>query len=327
MNPAVLWTTVFFFLVLFLTIPFVGPIQALPEPQEPFGSTKQEPTAAQDAAKDSELRIVYVAVVDKNRVPITDLKFEDFTIRENGVPQQIVDVTPTSETPLVLGVLVDVSGSASGQSSRHEKLNVLLQFLGSKVGKSEEAYITAFAMKPLRLTGITSNPLDLQAGLREVDTAHPIGSTALYDSVISAASTLPPDLPGRKILIVLSDFEDNSSGHGLDGAIFGVQKSGTAVFALVEINELNLRERRVTRVSKAARQFAEETGGTAYFIRTPKDMGIALEHLQLLLRSSYAVKYHAGAATKKDGSVPLKIEVHRKDATVIATGQRPPALP
>ena len=78
---------------------------------------------------------------------------------------------------------------------------------------------------------------------------------------------------------------------------------------------------------KVAKRFAEESGGEAYSIESLKDVELALQNLQLLLRNSYAVKYQAIAQPNKDGKVSLRIEVHRKDVKLIATRQRPPAFP
>jgi VWFA-related protein len=320
-------TAVRLILVLLPAILLAGTFHALAVPQEPPGAPTQAPIARQDAARDSDIRVAYVAVMDKKRAPISDLKYEDFSVRENGVPQQLVDVSLASESPLVVGVMVDVSGSTAVEQSRHERLNVLLGFLASSVGSNREAYITAFGMSSLRLTGITNNPAELQAGLKQVDNAHPYGGTALFDSLITVVSTMPPELPGRKILLVMSDFEENSSHHRLDETILRAQQTGTTIFALVEPGDHPRFSRKPNRGSKLAQRFAEESGGEAYLIESPKDMEIALQHLQLLLKNSYAVKYHASAQPKKDGSVPLKIDVHRKDATLIATQQRPPALP
>jgi Ca-activated chloride channel homolog len=313
-------------LVLLPAILLSGAFYALAGLQVPSGRWTQT-SIAQNAANNSDIRVAYVTVMDNKRAPIADLKREDFSVIENGVSQQLVNVSHASEEPLILGVMIDVSGSAFVEKSRHERLNVLLRFLASAVGSNEEAYITAFGMSSLRLTGITNNPTELLAGLKQVDEAHPYGGTALFDSLITVVSTMPPGLLGRKILVVLSDFEENSSHHSLDEAIFRAQQTGTTVFALVEPGDHPRLSRKPNRGSKLAKRFAEESGGEAYLIESPKDMEIALQHLQLLLKSSYAVKYHASAQPKKDGSVPLKIDVHRKDATLIATHQRPPALP
>jgi hypothetical protein len=133
--------------------------------------TPAQTSASATATNESDIRVAYVAVLDKKGTPVADLKTEDFAITEDKIPQQVVSVSPSADSHLVLGAMIDVSGSAREDESLHDKLNALLRFLGTSVGGSEEAYIVAFASSSRRLTGITSNISELLSGLQEVDKA------------------------------------------------------------------------------------------------------------------------------------------------------------
>ena len=199
-----------------------------------------------------------------------------------------------------------------------------MRFLGAVVSGSQKAFLATFGPSLHGFTGITNDPVELQAGMKQIGEARISGSTALFDSLIEVMQVIPSDQRSRKTLLVISDFEDNSSHHSLDDAILRAQQTGTAIFAFMRLGEDPRRSRSANRGLRVAQRLAEETGGEAYRIESPKDMEIALQHLQLLLKSSYAVKYHASATPNKNGNVPLKIEVHRKDASVVAA-QRGPA--
>lgn len=268
--------------------------------------------------------MAYVAVLDKKGTPVTDLKAEDFSVTEDKIPQQIANVSSSADSRLVLGAMIDVSGSAREDESLHDKLNALLRFLAISVGGSEEAYLVAFASSSRRLTGITSNISELLFGLQEVDKANPYGPTALFDSLVSTVEWLPPGLAGRKVLLVLSDFEDNTSHQNLDKAIFDMQLTGAAVFAFVNFAKGHESDRSAKLGAKVSRRMAEETGGECYLIKSPQDMEAALHRMQLVLRNSYALSYHATARPRNDGSVPLKIETHRKDLQLVFIQLRPP---
>ena len=69
----------------------------------------------------------------------------------------------------------------------------------------------------------TANISELLSGLKQVDEANPYGPTALFDSLVSTVNLLPPSVSGRKVLVVLSDFEDNTSHQNLDKAIYDLQ--------------------------------------------------------------------------------------------------------
>ena len=59
-------------------------------------------------------------------------------------------------------------------------------------------------------------------------------------------------------------------------------------------------------------------------IKSPQDLEAALRRMQLVLKNSYALSYHATAKPRKDGSVPLKIETHRKEVQLVFSPLRPP---
>ena len=221
--------------------------------------TPAQTSASATATNESDIRVAYVAVLDKKGTPVADLKAEDFAITEDKIPQQVVSVSPSADSHLVLGAMIDVSGSAREDESLHDKLNALLRFLGTSVGGSEEAYIVAFASSSRRLTGITSNISELLSGLQEVDKANPYGPTALFDSLVSTVEWLPPELAGRKVLLVLSDFEDNASHQNLDKAIFDMQLTGAAVFAFVNFAKGHESDRSARLGAKVSRRMAEET--------------------------------------------------------------------
>ena len=145
--------------------------------------------------------------------------------------------------------------------------------------------------------------------------------------MLSTIQSLPPRTPGRKVLVVLSDFGDNSSHQNLDKTILDLQFAGTTVFALIELARGHESERASKLGLRVAREIAEETGGEAYPIESPQEMDAALRRVQLVLKNSYAVRYHATAQSAKDGKVSLKVEVHRAGVHILVTRQRPPATP
>jgi len=78
------------------------------------------------------------------------------------------------------------------------------------------------------------------------------------------------------VLLVLSDFEDNTSHQNLDKAILDMQLTGTAVFAFVNFAKGHESDRSARLGAKVSRRMAEETGGECYLIKSPQDMQAAL---------------------------------------------------
>jgi len=314
-------------LVCFLTIPVANTIHAIAKQQEPSGSFAQPLYGREPIAHEIDLRTVYVAVTEQTGNPISDLNREDFTVRENGVPQEILEVSPASPTPLLIGVMVDASGSTAEDESRHESLQAFSKFFANTLRDSDEAFVVAFGMSTLRLTGITHNFPELQAGLKEIDETHPVGGTALYDCLYTVAETMSQDQTRRKIIVVFSDFEDNSSRRTLEKTISHLQEMETWIFPLVKVDRKSRQSRRVKQAVRAGNLAARESGGVAYVSESPREQETALSHIQLVLRNSYALKYRATGTAKKGKSVAVKIEVQRKNAQIIAAEGRTATLP
>jgi len=273
------------------------------------------------------VRTLYVTVLDKTGKPISDLKHEDFSVRQNGVPQQVLDALPASATPLVIGVMVDVSGSRDAEGYRQQNLQVLSKFFASTVKDSEEAFVVSFGTSCRPMTDITNSVAALQAALGQIGNEHPHGQTALYDCLYEVADLMAQEQTRRKAILVFSDFWDTSSHRSLEDAILHAQNIGTAVFVFFnpqkDLPGPLVRDLQLTPAHQATR----ETGGMGYGFESPSGLESSLMHMQHLLENSYALKYRMRDNPQKGGRVKIKIEVRRKDTTVIASERLPSAIP
>jgi VWFA-related protein len=308
--------------VLFLTLLIAGTIQVFARERAQSDPMPQVQRAQGEPAAETEVKTAYVAVLDKNGNPVTDLRREDFSISENNVRQEIVEVASAAETPLVIAVVVDVSGSTHLKDSGGEQLRAFASFLSKTLQSSDEAFVTMFADSSERLRGVTNNLAELQGGLKKISEARRHGSTALYDCLVSAAETMPKEPGKRKVILAMSDFEDNTSRYSLEKTVLRMQKARTAVFPLLEIAGEPQNKRGMNQGLRAANETAKESGGAAYVFEKPQGLETALERIRGVLRNSYAVKYRASGQAKKGKSVAVKIEVQRKDEVVIAARGR-----
>src|SRR5258708_37552015 len=111
------------------------------------------------------------------------------------------------------------------------------------------------------------------------------GGTSLYDAVYAASeqllnkSPLPagPNPDVRRVLVVISDGDDNSSGHSRGEAVEMAQRAGVIIYSIststqwVNQNEEHDQAKRITRKYEKGEgdhvleQLALETGGRAFF--------------------------------------------------------------
>jgi VWFA-related protein len=295
-------------------------------PQTPPNSSPAIPQQSSDATPSGDVRKVYVAVADRDGTPTENLRLEDFLVTENGEPQQILGVSSAAATPLVLGILVDWSLSARSKPLVRDELELLWQFLKAAITKSDKALVVAFDDLPRRVSGITNDLPKLHAGLAEISNASPRGSTALYDSLEEVSSDIAKDSNARKIVVVLSDFEDNTSRSSLAKTLPRVIETGVTVFALFESHEPGSGKAQINGW-RTARLIAKESGGFAYSVKASANLAAALNQLLVALRSSYLVEYRATGRANKHKVVPLKVEVRRPGTSVFAPEYRGPAAP
>lgn len=283
----------------------------------PFQASLKQGETQTTAASDTAT--VYVTVGDEHGVPITDLKREDFVLHENGVPQVILEVSRDTATPLLIGVLVDVSGSTRSESKRQEKLHEIRRFLDNSIHGPGGAYLAVFSDWLTLVTIVTNDRVTLDDGFSRIQAAGRKGSTALYDGLYSLSGADFHGRSGRKVLLALSDFEDNSSRHKLDETIAEAQRTATTIFPLVEMNDLEWSSKKLAhRAQKDAKQAAEETGGAAFEIDSVKQLVGALETIQAQLHNSYVLRYHTTGTSKENKPVPMKVAVLRARAVVFA---------
>ncbi len=58
----------------------------------------------------------------------------------------MVELSPALETPLIVGVMVDLSGSTSRDTRLAQNLQALSEFFANTIKDPNKAFVTAFAM-------------------------------------------------------------------------------------------------------------------------------------------------------------------------------------
>jgi Ca-activated chloride channel family protein len=137
---------------------------------------------------------------------------------------------------------------------------------------------------------------------RAVSQLAPSGGTALWDAIAFAADKLagrPEAQPVARIIVVISDGEDNSSGLTLKQAMDHAQRGEIAVYAVSTRD--SLREDQTALLGDHALQtLAELTGGAAFTPGSIRRLNASLSELQQVIRSRYLVSYKP-ALFKRNG--------------------------
>jgi VWFA-related protein len=182
---------------------------------------------------------VLCTVRDQRGALSTDLKKEDFQIFENGKPQQIKYFTRDTDTPLTVALLVDVS--ASVRQFIYDEKGAVATFLQQTLRPDDRALLVGFASTIVLWQDLTSSNSLLGSALQRLrpvpfkglpPLGTPMPSTLLYQAVERTADEKLKRVPGRKVMVIISDGLDNGSPVHLDAALESLQTANTIVYGV-----------------------------------------------------------------------------------------------
>jgi Ca-activated chloride channel family protein len=279
----------------------------------------------------SDVRLVNVAaaVRDAGGKLVDGLTQDDFEIGEDGVPQKIAFFARSSDVPLHLGLVVDISGSQAAFVKAHQR--DLKVFLDRALNQRDRAFLVCFASHPQLIVDYTSSAKQLVDALDGYVTAgrhreYPLlgpreirMGSAVYDAIYHASNQMFQKVDrGRKALIVFSDGEDNTSAHHMLDVIELAQTNDILLFC---IRYTDLRNGRWTARNKYGRsmmeRIARETGG-ADFDAGERELAAHFQEIGDQLRSSYEIAYQSSNPPEDRTFHKIAVRVKRPGLTVRA---------
>jgi VWFA-related protein len=218
---------------------------------------------------------------------IGDLRQSEIHILDdNKPPEKVLQFAPQSKLPLRLALLIDTSGSVHDRFS-FEKQTATKFVHTVLTGGSDLAFIAGFAGAVTVTQDFTSDHGKLASGINKLANE---GGTALFDAVSSACWKLadyPDSEQVARVLVILSDGEDNSSHSTLKQAIQAAENTGVTVYTIS--TRLDLGDK--TDADKMLERLAERSGGEALFPGSALGLGKSFYKLRELIRSRYFIAY------------------------------------
>lgn len=284
--------------------PPVTPGATTPAQQTPPSPSQEIPPApANQKPIVSTTGLVHLVatVVDRHHNFITDLDKDEFKVIENGVPQDIRFFSRETDLPLRIALLLDTSNSIRPRLD-FEK-DAAIDFLDKVIRRNRDlAFLMTFDNEPEVIQDYTGDAALLSSAIREQRAG---GGTALNDAICLASEKLqhaPPvkgqDSDIRRVIVVISDGNDNLSDHALSEAIDASIRSESSVFAVstntdwLAIDDANKPSKYAfAEGDKILKQFADQTGGTAFFPYRVDDLAQSFLDIGTELRSQYFIAY------------------------------------
>jgi Ca-activated chloride channel family protein len=265
----------------------------------------------------SELVVLHVSVRDRGGRYITGLTKEAFTVIDDARPQTL-EMFSADEVPASVGFLIDNSNSM--RQSRERVIASAVAF-ANKSHPQDEIFVLTFnevvrdAWGPSLVSEM--DPGAFGAAMHASVVAR--GMTAIYDGILAGLSRQEHARHTRKVLIVVSDGDDNASTAKLDEVVKQVRDSDATIYT-VALEDPLIRDGN----PKLLRRLARETGGESYHPRRLEDVPAAFERIARDIRNAYTLAY---VPTRGDGETggrrrQVKVYVRGKDGQALSVRSR-----
>jgi Ca-activated chloride channel homolog len=227
-------------------------------------------------------------VSSQNGRPVPELQAGQFSLYQDGQPiTAVTGFYADQNLPLRLLLMIDASDSMtrSFASERKAAANFLERVVRPDVDQSAVVAFSTHAN--IQLGANASAP----EKLRLIDDLHSSDLTALFDSICEATARIPAydheTTLTRRVLVLLSDGDDNYSLHSLRDAIAAAQKSDVVIYAI------SPRDPRLLQPGNAnLEELTAATGGRVFFLKKYEQSPEAFAQIEREIRSEYAVTFH-----------------------------------
>lgn len=264
---------------------------------------------------DTRLVVCHTTVVDKTGHLVTNLTQDAFTVMENGVPQSI-KVFRREDVPVSMGLIVDNSGS---MRDKRTKVEAAALALVRDSNPDDEVFIVnfndeAFLDNP-HGKDFTTNIKEMEEALTRIDSR---GGTAMRDAIrMSIDHVKEKAHKDKKVLVVVTDGNDNSSVVSLENLVKASQQSEVLVYGVGLLGDEERRE--AQRAQRALKALAEATGGEVFFPKEATEVDKIAHQVARDIRNQYTIEY-SPSNTAMDGTFrQIKVTVKAQGNPTVRT--------
>ena len=314
----------------------VGAQQQAPPAAPPKPRSEPPAQTTHPGAIVSNVNLVEVlfSVVTKKQKLITDMLQQDFKVLDDGAQQEITSFSQPTDLPLRIGMVLDTSNSIRERLKFEQDAAIDFLFNALRRNK-DQAFLMTFDDGAQIIKDFTGDTGEIRDTILKQRAG---GGTSLYDAVYAASTHLlnnSPLPPGpnpdvRRVLVVISDGDDNSSSHSRGESVEMAQRAGVIIYSIStstdwvtpdeekDVMKQVQRKYLKTEGDQVLDQLALETGGRSFFPYKVDDLGQSFLDIGDELRHQYALAY-SPAGRSPDGKYhTIKIQTDRKDVIVRA---------
>lgn len=240
-----------------------------------------------DVSKFQKIKL-YLNILDKEGKPLTKIDSSMLSITESQTGKQSIPRIEnfySSAEPLAILFSADASHSMDGAPINNVKKGIL-QILG-EFRKDDKMGIAYFHDDFFKQASFDTDRDVLRNNINSLLTGG--SSTELYKSTIESIKWLKSlTEPKRKILVLISDGEDNGSQYKLEDVLKEVKESGFTVFTIGSTD--NDKGGFLQNMEKIAQASVD---GKYYKIKSPDDIKNIIPTLYERIKNEYIVTYYS----------------------------------
>lgn len=257
-------------------------------------NVQQRPGGGFKISSEVNLTVLRATVLDKKGRMINDLTKNDFEVYEDGAPQK-VSVFSHADIPVTMGIVVDDSGS---MKEKRPSVNAAALAFVETSNPSDQVFIVNFNDAYYLDTpgDFAANMEDLHNALAKIDSR---GGTALYDAVMASLDHLRLGNRDKKVLLVITDGEDDASRYQFSDLLKYAQQSNAVIYTIgllgggdTDTKLFKTLTHEDRHAKKILEQLAQATGGESYFPKSLDEVDTVCRQVAHDIRNQYTLAYY-----------------------------------
>jgi VWFA-related protein len=255
---------------------------------------------------------VYLSVLDGSGKPVSGLVAPNFSIAEDGDAREIGDFIGSGSQPVTAVMLIDRSGSMADGAKMVGAIVAALAFLDKLEDGRDSLGVIAFDDSFLVLGDLRTMDPDVREDMQSrISALVPGGGTAYYDAIYRATGMLK-DVPGRKVVLALTDGIDNRSSHTNRNKMVEYVRDSNVVVYTIGLGA-DVRGPPLERI-------ARETGGRYYGQPSGSQLAQLYTDIAYDLQSEYSLTYRSPTPQLDGTTRQVAVTVEVPTGAALAVG-------
>jgi Ca-activated chloride channel family protein len=230
-----------------------------------------------------ELVTVPVSITDAMNRPVTGLERDNFQLFENKEQQQIKNFS-SEDTPVSIGIILDVSGSMQNKLERARE--AVRQFCDAS-NPQDEFFLITFSDAPRLATDFTSRSEEIENALLGAQSR---GRTSLLDAIYMGIRKMQDARYSRRALLIISDGGDNHSRYTDHDVKNAVREADILIYSVGTYDRYATTQEELLG-PELLQTVAGVTGGQSYTLTNVGELPEVTRAIGTRLRHQYMLTY------------------------------------